>query len=335
MKVSSEPVQRITYPLVEKSRIVQEAYSTTKNIRPTARKYNVQPHQIREWKTLKIDVEYDQLNTINIVRQNAGTAAQRAVAIAIDSDDESIASDTSMQKQQVEQEERKERKRKMVAHRKEGGGRKCKFSRLTIDTLKGFFDDSRERDTAVDIHVMIAQARLIAEEECSLATTIGVQHRIYRMLKKWNVSWRRGTHQSQNTRYSTKVIRDFHKYIGTKIRCLGIKASAVYNFDETNIDFCPNLNSTYCIKGKITIGIKVAKSSQRCTVMLGCSMTGEKVPPFVIFAGADTKNGVIRKQIANKTGLPQSMEYQVQKKAWMDEASMLEWIERVWKPTAQ
>ena len=34
----------------EKRRIVNEAYNTPNNIRPTARKYNVQPMQIRRWK---------------------------------------------------------------------------------------------------------------------------------------------------------------------------------------------------------------------------------------------------------------------------------------------
>ena len=40
-----------TFALSEKKMIVDEAYALAGNIRPTARKYQVQPTQIRRWKS--------------------------------------------------------------------------------------------------------------------------------------------------------------------------------------------------------------------------------------------------------------------------------------------
>jgi DDE superfamily endonuclease len=81
---------------------------------------------------------------------------------------------------------------------------------------------------------------------------------------------------------------------------MGVDCSQVYNVDESNVFF-----------------------SQE-----GCG----KLPPFVIFKGSNTKTGHIKKEIERRSGYPDSMEFGVQEKTWTDEALMLEWIEKVWKP---
>ena len=47
--------------------------------------------------------------------------------------------------------------------------------------------------------------------------------RIWRLLKAWNISWRRATHKAQNTRHCKQVIADFRKYFFEKARMLGVK----------------------------------------------------------------------------------------------------------------
>jgi DDE superfamily endonuclease len=69
--------------------------------------------------------------------------------------------------------------------------------------------------------------------------------------------------------------------------------------------------------------------------MLGVTMAGEFLPPFVIFAGKDDARtgGVLRElQNAAANGYPDGAHYTVQEKAWMNEKKMLEWVEKVWKP---
>lgn len=116
---------------------------------------------------------------------------------------------------------------------------------------------------------------------------------------------------------------------------LEVTPSQIYNFDETDIQFTPNLSNTYCHRGSRTIKQKIPKCSGRCTVFLGSNMDGTKCTPMLIFLGQDTKDGRIKKQLRDKRGFPPEMEYRVQHNAWMDEVGMLEWIEKIWKPIAQ
>jgi transposase-like protein len=337
MKVGTETVRRVSYSLLEKGRMAVEAYSTEKNIRATAKKYNVQPQQIRKWKSKKLDATYieyvEEQNNNNKRRLLEGTAAERANAL-LDSDEEDD-DNNSFQLQKVDQEQRAARKRQKTAHRDTGGGRKSKFPTEINNALKFFFDTFRENDFTVDIRLMMAQAKSLDPEGCATISDTALRFRVYRLMKSWNVSWRKGTHKAQNTRHTAKKMREFHRYIRNKIKMLDIDESQVYNFDETDVQFTPHLNSTYCYKGSRTVTQKEPKCSSRCTAMIGCSMDGRKAPPFIIFLGADTKDGIIKKKVRAKTGFPESMEYQVQKNAWMDEVGMLEWVERVWKPIAQ
>ena len=340
MKVSTEPVRRVSYSILEKGRMVIEAYSTEKNIKPTARKYNVQSVQIRLWKRNGFDNLYqnylEEEEALKRQRQEhqQGTAAERAVAL-VETDEESNDAD-SIERQQRIQEFRKRRKRQSKAHRIGGGGRKCKLRPETIESLKSFFDEYRAKNFTINIRLMLAQVRRLEPtvlQTCS--SEYALRHRIYRLLAKWNITWRKGTHQAQNTRHTSKLMRDFHRYVRNKIDLLGVEPHQIYNFDETDVQFTPHLNNTYHVRGSRTVKQKVVKCSNRCTVFLGASMAGEKVAPLVIYLGKFTKDGRIRRQLRSKQGFPQSMEYHVQENAWMSELIMMHWIEKVWKPVAE
>jgi hypothetical protein len=83
--------------------------------------------------------------------------------------------------------------------------------------------------------------------------------------------------------------------------------------------------------GERTIAAQGSASSQRSSALLCVTASGERLPPFVIFSGS--KNGPIRKkELVNLHGYPKDMVYTTQKSAWMDEATMVEWVECVWKP---
>ena len=68
--------------------------------------------------------------------------------------------------------------------------------------------------------------------------------------------------------------------------------------------------------------------------MLGASMTGEKMKPYIIFKGKLSQKSVVYKEVHNpqKHDYPTGVAYFLQEKAWMDEQSMLKWIRQVWNP---
>jgi hypothetical protein len=55
-------------------------------------------------------------------------------------------------------------------------------------------------------------------------------------------------------------------------------AEQICNFDETNVDFDPATCSTLCKIGKRTVSLWVNGHSGRCTIMLGFTASGVKVP---------------------------------------------------------
>ena len=52
--------------------------------------------------------------------------------------------------------------------------------------------------------------------------------------------------------------------------------------------------------GARTIGMKISGTSGRCTVLLGVSLSREKLPPFIVFKG--TSDGQIRRQLVINPG---------------------------------
>ena len=78
------------------------------------------------------------------------------------------------------------------------------------------------------------------------------------------------------------------------------------------------------------IAVSQAKLSQQATALLAVSMTGEKLKPYLIFKGKPGPKGrVIKEFQSDNFQYPDSIEYTVQKKAWMDEVTMLHWIKTV------
>ena len=113
---------------------------------------------------------------------------------------------------------------------------------------------------------------------------------------------------------------------------LGIDDRRIVNFDETNCYFSPDLLYTIAGRGSRTVTIAKPESSQRCTVMLGGSLAGELFPPFVIFKGKN--NGCIQEYCCKpeKHGWASGLYYRALAKAWMDEASLMDWVLQVWAP---
>jgi len=83
-------------------------------------------------------------------------------------------------------------------------------------------------------------------------------------------------------------------------------------------------------QGSKTVSLQSSGSSARCTVLLGVTLSGKKLPPFVIFKGMP--NGRIAREWTGSTNYPSTSIYAVQQKAWIDEQTFLEWIRKLWGP---
>ena len=75
---------------------------------------------------------------------------------------------------------------------------------------------------------------------------------------------------------------------------------SVYNVDETNVLFSQQTPYTYAQRGSRTVAVKSVNSSSRCTTMLGGSMSGKKLAPFIIFKGTNKPSGYIRREVRER-----------------------------------
>jgi DDE superfamily endonuclease len=82
----------------------------------------------------------------------------------------------------------------------------------------------------------------------------------------------------------------------------------------------------------IQVNLKSAGNTNRCTINVAVTGTGELITPSVIFYGVNRPSGKVWKEIhrAEEEGYPADLHYMVQTKGWMDEEGMLEWIRVVW-----
>ena len=183
--------------------------------------------------------------------------------------------------------------------------------------------------------MLICKWSKIEPEGVASLTENAARMRMYRWMKRHKISFRVATHQAQGKAESQEVIKDFVDYIHYKVNMLVIPWSHVFNFDETNIYFSPEIKRTLARRGSRTVSVRKLDSASRCSAMLGCSAAGRKCSPFVIWKGsADAATGRIVRECRQPEnyGLAPGIKYAVQEKAWMDEPTML--LDEVWKPIA-
>jgi hypothetical protein len=152
---------------------VAVAYSIPRNLRPTAHKFNVQANQIRLWKR-KFD--------------GGSCPAQSHDNTIIDGENAKwLKKDNS---------------------RFTGGGWNCSLSKDVINNFEMFYDRKRNEDVGVSLRQMTAECRLLDPSVSSFSSKAHQGH-VYRLLVKWDASWRRGTHKAQNTRHDIVVMNEF------------------------------------------------------------------------------------------------------------------------------
>ena len=117
---------------------------------------------------------------------------------------------------------------------------------------------------------------------------------IWRWAQKMGYVYRRITHVAQYNRNDPEVMAQFTQYVNESIKLGKYDSSCVVNIDETNVYFDMVGSYTLEKRGSKTVSILSTKSSNRCTVILGCAMDGTKLPPFLVFKGVPGGESSVR-----------------------------------------
>jgi hypothetical protein len=100
---------------------------------------------------------------------------------------------------------------------------------------------------------------------------------------------------AQNKRYEEGGKAGYGAFVNAGLTVVKYKASDIVNIDETNVYVDLVSGSTLDGREEKTIVCATMGSSSRCTVLLGVTMDGEKLPLYIIFKGANTPWSLIKK----------------------------------------
>ena len=207
-------------------------------------------------------------------------------------------------------------------------GKSRSNSATEFAAIRLLYDQLRGDDRACSIMLLAAELKRLSGHVASLSV---IQQRVARWCTSQNIVYRRITHKAQNTRYVLSVMQEYLQYINAQFLEGSYHRASIVNIDETNIYFDMAGGLTLADKGAKTISLRTNGSSMRCTVLLGVTMSGEKLAPLVVFKGVPDAR--IQREFNNQQfAYPPQMVYCCQAKAWVDESVFALWIREVWKP---
>jgi hypothetical protein len=118
---------------------------------------------------------------------------------------------------------------------------------------------------------------------------------INRHLIKFGVVRHRVTLVAQNTHHDTTVKDGYVAFANEGVKAGKYRACNSFNIDKTNIDFDLVSGATLAGCGELTIACTTTGSSNRCTVMLGVTMDGDKQYAREEFESWMVSNGSCKK----------------------------------------
>lgn len=281
----------VIYNVKEKHKIVAKARHPNNTVKGVAREYGIWPSQIRCWDKIMTQTPVDSLLCRNPKKFTFRPGRQR-------------------QDQPV------------------------------FDELLNVFSDLRERGLPVTSSMLQVEfVKIKALQNAAADPPIAVDahegsskalyHRINRWLKANRIGMRMATHVAQNTRFNQDIIDDFVLECNTTIALYHYNPDYIVNMDETNVYFEMKCTSTLSNRGVSTVNISTTGCTHRCTVLLACTVSGKKLPPYVVFKGGKDKT-VDRalRRVQHAGGIICA----AQESAWVDSDIMCDWSDRVWRP---
>ena len=176
---------------------------------------------------------------------------------------------------------------------------------------------------------MVATWMITVDPTLAEMNTLRLHETVRRLYNSSGFSLRKPTHQAQRHEEDQDLISAFKADVLRMQIMFGIPDDGVANMDETPVPYDLPVRNTLSRVGARTVSVRGSRVSQRLSAALCCVKDGTKLPPLIILQG--TANGRIAR---SRHTFPQGAVYSVQENAWMDEASMLRWVEEVWRPFA-
>jgi len=122
--------------------------------------------------------------------------------------------------------------------------------------LLAFVDSRRDKSFHVTPRMLVAEWTKVDPDGVAALSVNAARARIYRFMRRNELSFRCTTHQAQVTRTDPQIITDFVSYCNWKAKLLGIAPECIANFDETNVYFSPPIWSTIAHKGSRTVAFE-------------------------------------------------------------------------------
>ena len=141
------------------------------------------------------------------------------------------------------------------------------------------YDQFHAYDRACLVMLLAVKLKRLLGHNVSL--TIMQQQHIAHWCASQNIVYCHITHKAQNTRYVLSIMHEYLQYIDTQFLVGSYYFPSIVNMDETKIYFDMEGGLTLADRGAKTISLRTNGSSMRCTVLLGASMSGEKLALFV------------------------------------------------------
>jgi hypothetical protein len=223
------------------------------SIKATARKYGVEPSQIRSWKKSFNDAMTKAVEAPVYVGRPNPTITK--LYRRLNSNHRSRA---------------------------KAGGRPTLFNEEFLSKIKTIIDDRRRQNLGVQMSIIRNEARKIDPQHFDRIAETAFNSRMYRMMKKWEISFRRRTTTAkvpQNTRHVETVTQEFVKYFKFQVKLMDLTSKVCFNVDQTNLPF--SMETSYTWAQRTTVvnrsirGVNTKKN--RCVRIVGMQHNGAKV----------------------------------------------------------
>ena len=196
--------------------------------------------------------------------------------------------------------------------------------------LLSFHENLRQQGRVVTVRSLTIELLRFEPALSELDFTLLV-NRVRRFSLYCKIVQRRVTHAAQNHIYNQDIMIDWVKYVSRQVVMSSYTVDCVVNIDQTNNNFDVASPTTLQSAGSRTVSLKITGSSDRCTIILGVTLSGRKLPVLVIYKG-QPHSRIVREFKDQAFGYPQDMFYAVQPKAWDDAITHEQLLNQVWLP---
>ena len=173
------------------------------------------------------------------------------------------------------------------------------------------------------------------KEELKKSSLSALQKWCYRLLVRYHLTFRAGTHVGQELpeNYREKMF-DFIKLNETYRKNNDLELAQVANMDETPLFLNMVRTKTIAKIGSKTVNIKThGQEKVRVTAVLWIIADGTKLPPVLVFKGKP--DGRIAKELGKHPLVESKQVFSYwHRKAWNNEDIMMKWINAVWRKYA-